>query len=288
MKEIINWLLNMEQLAGNLYRKVADEYSGDIEFNEFLSRMAEDEELHFQLIKNAAQHLLNKGEKIEPAISIDQDIKDRNQAPLLDFYERINSDKPTKQAILKFIVETEYLEWNHIFLYVMNTYQNNEREIQRIAATIQAHEKRIEAFLDKNSDKLGLAHLMRKLPSIWTQKLLIVDDIESVRTLFSQILGKSRAIEKAENGLEGLEKVKDSFFDVIISDIDMPILGGVEFFQRAIELDPNIKKHFMFCSGNITSEIEGLCQEHNLICLQKPVTILKLNNAVQKVIDRNK
>jgi len=288
MEEIINWLLEMEQLAGNLYRRVAAKYSGDKEFSSFLSMMAEDEDLHYQLIKNAKQRLLNIEGTIESVISIDQDTKDRNQAPLSDLYERINTHEITKQAIFKAIVNIEYYEFNHIFLYVMNTFKKDEREIQHIAATIQAHKNRVEDFLEKHSDELELSKIIRTLPNIWDKKLLIIDDIESVSMLFSEILAEIGSVETAKNGLEGLEKVKSSFFDVIISDIDMPVLDGLEFFIRAIELDPDIKKHFMFCSGNLTPEIEGLCQEHTLICLEKPVTILKLNNAVQKIIDRNK
>ncbi len=41
MKEIIDWLLEMEQLAGKCYREAADKYPEDKELADFLSRMAE-------------------------------------------------------------------------------------------------------------------------------------------------------------------------------------------------------------------------------------------------------
>ena len=49
MQEIIDRLLEMEKLAGNLYRRAVDKYSRDKEFHDFLSRTAEDEDLHYQL-----------------------------------------------------------------------------------------------------------------------------------------------------------------------------------------------------------------------------------------------
>ena len=62
MKEIVDWLLSMEKLAGDLYRRTANKYSEDQEFSTFLSSLAEDEDIHFQLIKNIEQHLLENTE----------------------------------------------------------------------------------------------------------------------------------------------------------------------------------------------------------------------------------
>jgi len=287
MKEIVDWLLSMEKLAGDLYRRTANKYSEDQEFSTFLSSLAEDEDIHFQLIKNIEQHLLENTEHSVSAMAVDQDIKNRVETPLRNLYERILTHEITKQTILQIIVRVELAEFNDIFLYVVNTFQKDDREIQHIAATIQSHEKRIEEFLDEHSDILDLSEEIWKLPSVWKQKLLIVEDIRSVRILFAQILEELGAVETATNGQEALEKVRDSFFNVIISDIDMPIMNGDEFFQKAIEFDPNIAKRFIFCTANITPDIIALCQEYDLMYLEKPVHIIQLREAVQEIIDKN-
>ncbi|MFC1819799.1 response regulator [Thermodesulfobacteriota bacterium] len=288
MKEIINWLLNMEKLAAELYGRTANKYSEDQEFSTFLSRLAEDEDMHFQLIKNIKQHLLENREHPVSAIVVDKDIKGRVETPLRDLYERILTHEITKQAILKIIANVEFAELNNIFLYVVNTFKKDDREIQHIAATIQSHEERIKKFLDEHPDILDLSEEIRELPSVWKQKLLIVEDIRSVRILFAQILKKFGAVETATNGQEALEKVRDNFFDVIISDIGMPIMSGDEFFQKAIEFDPNIARHFIFCTANITPDIIALCQEHDLMYIEKPAHIIQLREAVQEIIDKNK
>jgi len=64
-------------------------------------------------------------------------------------------------------------------------------------------------------------------------------------------------------------------------------MNGDEFFQKAIEFDPNIAKRFIFCTANITPDIIALCQEYDLMYLEKPVHIIQLREAVQEIIDKN-
>ena len=60
MQRIIDWQLDIEQLAHDTYRKAADTFSENKEFSSFLSSLAEDENLHFQLLEQAKKKLLGK------------------------------------------------------------------------------------------------------------------------------------------------------------------------------------------------------------------------------------
>jgi DNA-binding NtrC family response regulator len=79
---------------------------------------------------------------------------------------------------------------------------------------------------------------------------------------------------------------KDYFFNVVISDIDMPVMSGLEFYQKAVEMDPEIRRHFLFCSGNITSDIETFCRERDLMHLEKPFKLKQLYAAVQDIMEK--
>lgn len=60
-------------------------------------------------------------------------------------------------------------------------------------------------------------------------KILIVDDEENIRFLFREELEEEGYIvETASNGIEALEKVKNSTFDLVVLDIKMPGMGGIE------------------------------------------------------------
>lgn len=68
------------------------------------------------------------------------------------------------------------------------------------------------------------------------QRLLIVDDEEPVRRLFANCLGERYSCETAANAQEALEWLQKQQFAMVISDIQMPGLGGIELLRKIIEL----------------------------------------------------
>lgn len=69
------------------------------------------------------------------------------------------------------------------------------------------------------------------------KKILYVDDANSLRQLVEMVLAKDYALQIAENGALGLEKAKKEQFDLIISDVNMPVMNGLEMLTaiRALE-----------------------------------------------------
>lgn len=64
------------------------------------------------------------------------------------------------------------------------------------------------------------------------KKVLYVDDARSMRNLVQLVLEKKFDVTLRENGAEALEVSKDTKFDVIISDINMPVMTGLEFLEK--------------------------------------------------------
>lgn len=61
------------------------------------------------------------------------------------------------------------------------------------------------------------------------RKVLVVDDEENIRLLFKEELEEEGyEVDTASNGLEALEKVKAASFDVIVLDIKMPVMDGIQ------------------------------------------------------------
>ncbi|MDD4195028.1 MAG: response regulator [Syntrophorhabdaceae bacterium] len=61
------------------------------------------------------------------------------------------------------------------------------------------------------------------------RKVLVVDDEENIRLLFKEELEEEGyEVDTASNGLEALEKVKTASFDVIVLDIKMPVMDGIQ------------------------------------------------------------
>lgn len=64
------------------------------------------------------------------------------------------------------------------------------------------------------------------------KKILVVDDETNIRNLIKNILGNEYQISTATNGIEALEVLKNEEFDLIILDINMPQMDGVEFMKQ--------------------------------------------------------
>jgi CheY-like chemotaxis protein len=286
LKEIIDWLRQVEQLACDVYQEASDYFSQDKPFSSFLSTLAEDESLHFHLMGSAAQYFNDTKEHPVSAITIDSSTRDHVESPLRHLHSLITTHSITKQVLIHFVSKVEFSELNHIFLYVINTFQQYSRPFQYVAANIQAHKDRIEKFLGELPDDLDVLGDIRKLPRVWKERILIVEDNTPIRELLAKILSDLGAVETPTNGQDAMNKVREHFFNVVISDIDMPVMGGLEFYQRAVEMDPDIGHRFLFCSGNETLEIEAFCRERGLVFLRKPFELQELYKAVRETADK--
>ncbi|MFC1461336.1 response regulator [Verrucomicrobiota bacterium] len=283
MQHIIDWLKGMEKLACDLYTGAAVVYQDDTDLLRFLNRLAKDESRHLDFMASASDDQA-KHEVPCSAITLDQDMRDRIEGPLRDGYKLVSSGTISKAQILNSIVKAEFSEWNDVFLYVINSLKEHDTRFQYAAATIQAHQKRIERFVDDLPDDLKPPDDIRKLPHIWHNRFLIVDDEKPILQLLASVLGRIGEVETAENGKEALEKTADLFFNVIVTDISMPVMDGFEFYRKATEAHPHLAPHFVFCSGGITLDAQALLDEHHLPYLRKPFRLDEITQAVQKIV----
>jgi two-component system chemotaxis response regulator CheY len=73
------------------------------------------------------------------------------------------------------------------------------------------------------------------------KRALVVDDSSTVRKLVGRMLQQiGLEIVEAANGKEGLERLQGGAFQLIITDLNMPVMDGLEFI-RAVRADPNHK-----------------------------------------------
>lgn len=63
------------------------------------------------------------------------------------------------------------------------------------------------------------------------KKILYADDASSMRKLFELVLKNDYQLTIVEDGAEALEKAKQANFDLVISDINMPVMNGLEFLK---------------------------------------------------------
>jgi two-component system, NtrC family, nitrogen regulation response regulator NtrX len=89
--------------------------------------------------------------------------------------------------------------------------------------------------------------------------ILIIDDERSIRKTLSEILSfEGYKIEEAADGEEGLKKFKEKTFDVVLCDIKMPKIDGIEFLQKAGEANPDVPIIMISGHGNIETAVEAV------------------------------
>lgn len=90
-------------------------------------------------------------------------------------------------------------------------------------------------------------------------RILVVDDEESIREFF-QIMLKREGFEvlTASNGKEGFEAFKKTPVDVIISDIQMPEMSGMELLQKVKEADPEMVMIMITAFGSTDTAVEAM------------------------------
>ncbi|MFH1845568.1 MAG: sigma-54 dependent transcriptional regulator, partial [bacterium] len=90
-------------------------------------------------------------------------------------------------------------------------------------------------------------------------KILIVDDDESMCQYLSILLVKERhEVTTVNSGLEALELLQQGSFDVVMTDIQMPQLDGIELLRRIKELDPTIPVIMMTAYASEQSAIDAV------------------------------
>ena len=117
------------------------------------------------------------------------------------------------------------------------------------------------------------------------KRILIVEDEESISVLEKNLLEKEGfQVEIARDGAEGLERIKNNPYDVIISDFEMPNMKGDQLYLKVMMLNQEQAKRIIFVSGNINEFIESTGNRF----LPKPFSTKALVKLVKDLIKDNK
>jgi len=94
---------------------------------------------------------------------------------------------------------------------------------------------------------------------VHNKKVLIVDDELSVRHLLFEIVRKAGyEPHTAENGVEAIETVRSLLPAVVLMDIKMPVMGGMEAFEIIHQEHPQIAVIFMTAYGTLNTVVEAM------------------------------
>ena len=117
-------------------------------------------------------------------------------------------------------------------------------------------------------------------------KILVVDDEKAIRNALRDILEHEKhTVDEAEDGAAGLEKAKKGGFDVVLCDIKMPKLDGLEFLQKLMAHNDEVPVIMISGHGTIDTAVDAL-KKGAFDFIEKPPNISRILVAVRNALDR--
>jgi signal transduction histidine kinase len=137
------------------------------------------------------------------------------------------------------------------------------------------------AARDANGEKPAPAAIKRK-------RILVVDDEESIQKLLTGVLEMDgHDVTIARNGREALDRIDGASFDLVISDIKMPVMGGAELHKRLAQGDPVLARRLIFITGDtVAPETRRFLQGVENAVLSKPFRLRDVREAVAVALSR--
>jgi two-component system, NtrC family, nitrogen regulation response regulator NtrX len=118
-------------------------------------------------------------------------------------------------------------------------------------------------------------------------KILVIDDERSIRNTLKDILEyEKHEIELAEDGIKALDKVKANGFDIILCDIKMPGMDGIEVLEKLVELTPDTPVVMISGHGNIDTAVESI-KKGAFDYIEKPLDLNRLLITIRNAMDKS-
>lgn len=127
---------------------------------------------------------------------------------------------------------------------------------------------------------------MEDMPRL-NKRILVVDDYSPTRELIREALSQSShyEISEAENGIEALERFRERHFDLVISDVMMPVMGGMELLNRLRDINPDTAVIMMTAQPAVDLTVSAM-KKGAVDFLKKPFNIDDLLFKVHICLDQ--
>ncbi|MBK8520971.1 MAG: sigma-54-dependent Fis family transcriptional regulator [Chitinophagaceae bacterium] len=116
--------------------------------------------------------------------------------------------------------------------------------------------------------------------------ILIIDDEKSIRKTLTEILSyEGYKIDEAGDGEEGLKKFSEKTYDVVLCDIKMPKLDGIEFLDRSKLINPDVPVIMISGHGNVETAVEAV-KKGAFDYISKPPDLNRLLITLRNALDK--
>jgi PAS domain S-box-containing protein len=121
-------------------------------------------------------------------------------------------------------------------------------------------------------------------------RILVIDDEPGVGSAIKRILIREHTVVVATSGEDGIEILKDdSAFDLILCDLMMPEITGMDLFQWVVDTHPDLVEKFVFITGGVfTARARKFIARVKNVVMEKPFDSVELSKKVAELIRATK
>ncbi len=178
-------------------------------------------------------------------------------------------------------------KWDNIEAVIITGHSSQEMAIKALRqGAIDYLEKPVN--FEELNISIGRAteKIVEKANLIYRHSILLVDDEKELIERLARILIKEGYdVFSAYNGKEGFQICQKNKIDIIISDIEMPVMGGIEFLERIKKAQRDIEVIMMTGFGDENLAIEAL-RKGAINYLRKPIDLDELLIAIEQAIEK--
>ncbi len=132
----------------------------------------------------------------------------------------------------------------------------------------------------------AIQHLIHTNFILNMASILIIDDEKAIRKTLSEILSyEGYKIDEAADGEEGLKKFSSATYDVVLCDIKMPKMDGIEFLEKARLVNPDVPIIVISGHGNIETAVEAV-KKGAFDYISKPPDLNRLLITLRNALDK--
>ena len=118
-------------------------------------------------------------------------------------------------------------------------------------------------------------------------RILVIDDERSIRNTLKDILEYEKySVDLAEDGIKALDKIKAGSYDVVLCDIKMPGMDGIEVLEKFQELIPDTPVVMISGHGNIDTAVESI-KKGAFDYIEKPLDLNRLLITIRNAMDKS-
>lgn len=119
-------------------------------------------------------------------------------------------------------------------------------------------------------------------------KILIIEDEKAIRNVLSNIVieeDKNHEVDTAENGLDGFQMLTQNTYDLVLCDIKMPKMDGIELLEKAIVIQPELPIVMISGHGDLDTAVESI-KKGAFDYISKPPDLNRLLQTIRNGLDR--